>query len=441
MSAIRVSLNEWQTARPVPGSELVDQGFNGDAASRTLADQLTALNQLMVIELARGIELRATSFVGRVKLGDIEITIHPKITGAPLLNLFRYAYGLRDLRLYGEAGYNTAHGSFQDLLIQQLGEEIQEIITRGLHRDYLPRSENLANPRGRIDFNRFARQSHLTTNSLPCIHYPRSEDNLLNQVLLAGVLLGSRLTTDRDLRTRMQRLCKILCLSVSSIELDAQKLCEARTALDRRTIAYESSLKLIELLMGSAGVSLDAKASSLSLHGFLFDMNRFFQALISRFLRENLTDYEVQDEHRLKGMFMYDPFQNPLKRNATTPRPDFVITKKSHLVAVLDAKYRDLWEKDLPRSMLYQLAIYALGHDQANRRAAIIYPTTNKQAVAQSITIQEAVKGILQARVDLRPLNLHFLNQLLQSGNGLVMQQARATYASQLAFGCHPGGS
>jgi len=99
-------------------------------------------------------------------------------------------------------------------------------------------------------------------------------------------------------------------------------------------------------------------------------------------------------------MFLYDPFQNPLKRNATTPRPDFVIAKKSHLVAVLDAKYRDLGKNDLPRSMLYQLAIYALGHDQAERRASNYLSNHKHSGCRTKHYHQEAVKGNLQARVD-----------------------------------------
>jgi 5-methylcytosine-specific restriction enzyme subunit McrC len=435
MNPIRVSLNEWETARPDPATGLAGRNFDGNLGVRKLAEELTDRNQLTVFELARGIELRASSFVGRVQLGEIEVTIRPKISGAPLLNLFRYAYGLRDLQLYGTASYNPAHGSFQDLLIQQLAEEVQEIITRGLHRDYLPRFENLASPRGRIDFNRLSRKSPSASNSLPCVHHPRSEDTLINQVLLAGLLLGSRLSTDLDLRARLQRLAKMLRLSVSLVSLDARKLQAAWSALDRRTVVYESSLTLIELLNGAAGVSLADKASFLSLHGFLFDMNRFFQALISRFLRESLVSFEVQDERRLKGMFTYDPLRNPLKRQATTPRPDFVVTRNAELMAVLDAKYRDLWEKPLPRSMLYQLAIYALGHDQLERRAAILYPTSYAQAAEQSITIQEAVKGGIQARVDLRPVNLFHLNELLQQGEGLEARRRREKLANQLAFG------
>ena len=157
--------------------------------------------------------------------------------------------------------------------------------------------------------------------------------------------------------------------------------------------------------------------------------------LVSRFLGEHLVNCEVHDEHSLKGMFAYDPLKNPQNRNAPTPRPDFVITRGSRIAAVLDAKYRDLWGRALPPSMLYQLAIYALGHNRVERRAAIIYPTVNPQAAEQSITIQESVKGAVQARVDLRPVNLLLLNEMLQAGSGLEAWRRKVQFARQLAFG------
>jgi 5-methylcytosine-specific restriction enzyme subunit McrC len=438
MTTVRISLNEWETAGPARGSPLEGQNLERDPAGRTLAESLTALHQLEVLELARGLEVRATSFVGRVRVGQVEVTVHPKITGTPLLNLFRYAYGLRDLHLHGGASYSAARGSFQDLIIQQLGDEVQELLTRGLHRDYVPITEDLHSPRGRIDFTRFLRAPHAGQSSLPCIHHPRSEDTLVNQVLHAGVLLASHLAADLDLRVRMQRLSKMLRISATEVDLDEPRLREAWLSLDRRTKAYESSLRLIELLLGAAGVSLSSESARLKLHGFLFDMNRFFQALLSRFLGEHLPGWEVRDERRLKGMFIYDPLQNPQNRKAPTPRPDFVITRGPRIASVLDAKYRDLWEKPLPPSMLYQLAVYALGHDRADRRAAIVYPTLNVRAVDQSITIQEAVKGALQARVDLRPVNLLVLNKLLQTGSGLAAQRLRVEFARCLAFGERP---
>ena len=50
-------------------------------SERQLAEELTATGRIEVLELARGIELRATSFVGRFRLGDITVTVHPKDFG------------------------------------------------------------------------------------------------------------------------------------------------------------------------------------------------------------------------------------------------------------------------------------------------------------------------------------------------------------------------
>jgi McrBC 5-methylcytosine restriction system component len=104
-----------------------------------------------VLELARGLELRAKSYVGRFSLGEVTVTIHPKIPVLPLLNLLRYAYGLRHLELYGPVEYTSSKWSFQDLLIYQLSLEVSELLARGLHRDYLRIARDLASPRGRIN--------------------------------------------------------------------------------------------------------------------------------------------------------------------------------------------------------------------------------------------------------------------------------------------------
>ena len=400
-----------------------------------MAEELTKTGRLEVLELARGLELRATSFVGCFLLGELTVTIHPKIPDAPLLSLFRYAYGLRQLDLYGIVDLATSRWSFQDLLIQQLAAEVSELLERGIHRDYEHTRSDLASPRGRIDFTRYARPAQRAKTTIPCVHHPRSEDTLLNRVLLAGLTDAVGLATDHELRAHVRRIGKILSETVAVQPIDPQLLAEAWRAMDRRTSVYEPAFTLIDLLLGEQGVMLDGP-SRVSLKGFLFDMNRFFQALIMRFLHDHLSGLAVHGEYRLKGMFRCLPSRNPRARRDPTLRPDFVVIRGGKVLAILDAKYRDLWERSLPREMLYQLALYALGRGSGERASTIIYPTVAEAAREQSIIVLEPVRGLQQASVALRPVNLIKLEQLLRAGPSARSQ--REEFARQLVFAEQP---
>src|SRR6185369_300112 len=133
------------------------------------------------------------------------------------------------------------------------------------------------------------------------------------------------------------------------IRLDRQVFRRLEFEMDRMTRHYEPAVSLIRILFQAGGLSLGKGEAGPSLPGLLFDMNRFFQALVGRYLTDNLPEHTVHSEYRLKGMFSYLPAWNPLRKLAPTPRPDFVVTRGTQTVAILDAKYRDLWENPLPR--------------------------------------------------------------------------------------------
>lgn len=435
MKPLAINLTEWESRSSGTDHRLIGLTLGGNPAIQQLAERLTTTGRLEILELARGLEFHATSYVGRVTLGDLTITIHPKLKGAPLLNLLRYAYGLRDFEVIESAGYSFEAWTFQDLLIHQLAVEVNELVVRGIHRNYQHQEDDLTSPRGRINFTHYLRTVQNATATLPCTYHPRIEDTPLNQVLLGGLIFASRQVGDLDLRTRLHHLARILGTTVTRKRLNAAALTKAWHAIDRRTTAYRAAITLIELILADDGLSLGGTPDQIRLPGFLFDMNRFFQTLLSRFLGEYLEGFTVEDERKLSHLFAYDPNRNPKRRQSPAIRPDFLILEKGHIVTILDAKYRDLWEKSLPREMLYQLAVYALGQPGRAKQAVILYPTLNPVACDQVINIFQPLQtGTSQGEVILRPVNLLGLDTLLRDKSPQATRHKKAL-AHRLTFG------
>jgi 5-methylcytosine-specific restriction enzyme subunit McrC len=131
------------------------------------------------------------------------------------------------------------------------------------------------------------------------------------------------------------------------------------------------------------GVTFEPVEGSIGTLGFLFDMNSFFQRLLSRFLRETLSINRIADEHSIREVFGYSPDANPRGQSAPRPRPDYALFQATKLCGFLDAKYRDIWERGLPPEWLYQLSVYALA--APSQVSVLLYATMSAQAEDERI--------------------------------------------------------
>lgn len=431
MNKVVIEMKEWEEKLPEKGCVLYKRFLDEGELVKQTANKLSKKGILQITELKNGLSLSTNSYVGRISIGSIQVNIRPKLNGMPLYKLLRYAYGLRDLEILSRTHHNIEDFPFCDLLIHQLCVEVEELLTRGLNRKYTRVSNELQVLRGQIDIRVLANRGGAVAAALPCIYFERIENNLLNQVLLAGLKLGIKLTEDLSLRIKLNRLCGWMGESVIAIALNRNILLKALRSVDRLTQNYKPALEIINILFESQGIQLEDGSMQMQLHGFMFDMNRFFQSLLSKLLHEYLNGYELLDEYSLHDMFSYTPGFNPQRRRAPTPRPDFAVMKSGEVVCLLDAKYRDLWEKSFPREMLYQLTIYAVsGKD--NKTSKILYPTMNVDARVQKIDIKNPATGEIYAKVVLQPVLLYELAELIEESK--KNSNVTAEYVKKIVF-------
>ena len=431
-----LTMEEWDEISPTSFMEKVGKEPLSPLGQE-LSNLLNASHFLEIQEFRQGIALKTTSYVGKLNFGSFSLKIKPKLPGLPLLELFRYGYGLKNIHLYKEEQFNTSDNCLQDILIHQLLGEIQVLRRQGLFKEYKKKQKSQLSLKGRIDFPTFIGKGKFASSRLPCIFHRRTPDNALNQILRFGLQLSYKIAENHNLKLYCKQSLDLFPEPVSDIS-DFKLLSDQIWAKENRlNVHYQPAIRIIKILLSGQGGFLDETNEKVQIPGFLFDMNRLFQSVINRFLRENLFGFSVLSEHSLTGMLGYSASHNPQKRRAPLPRPDFVVQENGKSISILDAKYRDLWEKTLPREMLYQLGMYALVHSEI-KESTILYPTMNPLASEMRININDPVKRIFQGCINLRPVLVQRFTDLTKLPPGAKADRERFHYAQYLAFGQTP---
>lgn len=414
---IRVNMAEWSFIDAIAHPGLKNVSLGSDSRFRALVESLH--ERVDIRQGYDGLEISSTSFVGHIDVGPLRISITPKLPALPLVALLRYAYGLRNLARVDETFAPTERGGLQDLLIVLLVAEVEELLHRGLPRLYVPLEQKLESPRGRLLINQIIRDGGIREPRLACRYNERKADWHLNQVLRSGLEAAATMTEDLSLRRQVHHLVAMLDDVRSLRSLSKADTDRAERELSRLTEASRPALTVLCLLQDAMGVAFGPTRDSSKMPGFLFDMNMFFQRLLSRFLKENLSTVRIEDELPIRDFFAYAKGANPKNRQVPKPRPDYAVFRGKNLSGFVDAKYRDIWTGGLPAQWLYQLSIYSLA--SPSRTSVILYASMDYLARDEKIEIRPPFHDAsgTQGAVVLRPVPLITLANL-------VSQKARA---------------
>ena len=268
---------------------------------------------------------------------------------------------------------------------------------------------------------------------LPCVYYPRLEDNFINQVIKQGLILSVKLTDDKNLKTRLRKLISIFDEEISDIILDLYTIKQLKKVSNRLTNAYIPSITIIKLLINFEGINLDEEYNNINikLNGFLFDMNHFFQSLLLRVLTDNLEQYTVKSEYKVNSFYDYDDLYNPKNRKTPTLRPDYMIFSDKNIISILDAKYINLWEKTLDSKVLYQLTVYSLLYKNINS-AIILYPSIGKKK-EQRINLNDFTMNGKKSQILIRYVDMEYLTKLI-SNRSYQNKKMLIEYVNELVF-------
>jgi 5-methylcytosine-specific restriction enzyme subunit McrC len=430
-ASVRLGINEWSSATPATCPELRGLSFQEHPGAGQIAAQLNDSHILHARETLHGLEFEATSWVGSLTLGPVTVTVQPKIEFRSLEVLIRYAYGLSDFRiLSSDTVHELFEQSLQDLLVSQFEREASHLVYRGLFRHYVPMDAKLASPRGRIDFAAIAREGGVRQAALPCKYYPRTENWVLNRLLRAGLRMAATLTSDIPLSRRIHRLDTLIPEDVTEIRLNLSSLRDSERHITRLTEHYRPAVRITELLLQGQGVTLDNAQDEVRLPGFLFDMNVFWQRLLEQFLSENIHDATIRSQASLTDALRYQPDANPLRRKNPPLRPDFVVIQKNRVVAVLDAKYKDLWAKAPDASWLYQMAVYGSVFKE-KAEAIMLYPSMREGSKDQRLEIRNPSTRTIFGNVVMRPVSVPLLVSIILANDKRMGQKL----VNELVFG------
>lgn len=316
-----------------------------------------------------------------------------------------YASGLEALQqVPGVRELDTGSAGLLDLVCLLLVEASALVLRRGLLRDYTVHEDAVTTLRGRLRISEQLRRRCGQVDLLECRFDEHEADVLENQLLFAGLEVARRVTSVDDLRARATRLAIAfgeVCRPATVQEREAAH----RIVYHRRNAHYRAGHHWALVLLERLGINDLYATGPGESFVFLIDMNRLFEAFVTRLLTDTLQPHGIRvlPQHRTPSIVV----DEDLGTTYTRVIPDLLVELPTGQRIPADAKYKRYDDGRVDRGDVYQAFLYAFAYADpgaGSPSSLILYPATSG-AAGFRLAIQNT-SGLRGARIAGLPIDI-----------------------------------
>lgn len=308
--------------------------------------------------------LRATSWIGTIKIPNHTITIKPKIGNLNFFKMLAYSENLGDIQFLEKVKIEEGK-DLVDFMAKLFIESVQDIIQEGIYKNYVTVTEEIPTIKGKLLIVNNIRKPRISQEKFWCEYDELSCDILENQILLYCSQLLSELVVDDSIKERLIQVQHVFQKEgVSEVFLDLYHL--DMITYQKFNEHYEKVLELCEFILKLAWYGDFSKEDTIPIYGFLYNMNTLFQNFITKALRDEFSQFRIKREPKksrlLREITIIEEFDTKTKTiSAKILKPDIVIQDKNTGITrlVIDTKYKkdDPTANDFYQSVAYSLVL------------------------------------------------------------------------------------
>ena len=401
-----------------------EMGWDDDDTRIDLLEKLNEKCGTTLLRIGRH-SLKATQYVGMIRIGKDTIQILPKIdyklylpfdnekderiisAASNLMTMLAYAYRLK-IHPIKSTYMEQQKGDWFEWLTYLFASELYRQLTLGVDRSYIDKEETLPFLRGKWLISRQYAHRPILLDHFEVRYDEYSVETILNQVFITAI--------DQLLRhTRVNENIRLLLAARNILyakAFEAQKLPENYRKLihfTRLNNRFETAYSMADLFL--QGSVAHFSAGDRNVTAFVFDMNQLFEQFVTEFLlthkelvfKNILEDVQIISQAKERPVYLLKQVF-PGRKDIFRLKPDLMIRSKGRTTAIADIKYKqlDASKRDLgiQQHDSYQMLAYAVAFDCD--QSVLFYPEPAAHSIESAYRITN-----MNTEMRLAFINLH----------------------------------